>query len=243
MHGCATAGLLLTTMGVIADRVPKAQRARWIGTVMGCYTIGFSFGPMLGGLLFDARGFAAPLLVSAGLGLIALVFALARLPETRGQYLRTAAGDRSPKRRLRAIRRRPGRLLTLLAIDFFAIFAFAFAETQLVFYAYESLGLSATRFGLVVGTYSLAMAIGQLVFGRLSEWSAAVWRHRRCLPPALWRSCAPPCWRCVRMSGARTWHLEEPVCQLPRANGSPSGHPACPWRYQPESWHPRRLAD
>src|SRR6266542_2734063 len=47
--GALSAGLLPAAMAVVGDIVPSDQRARWSGTLMGGYGVGFIFGPTLGG--------------------------------------------------------------------------------------------------------------------------------------------------------------------------------------------------
>ena len=71
----AAAAALLSpaALGIIGDIAPKEQQARWIGVVMGSYSVGFVFGPVLGGVLYDAWGYAAPFLVSATMAAIALI--------------------------------------------------------------------------------------------------------------------------------------------------------------------------
>ena len=178
-EGAITAGLLPAAMAIVADLMPENRRAQWVGIVMGGYGAGFIFGPAIGGFLYDAWGFAAPFLISAGLGLIALLFAAVKLPETRpATATRSAAMDRAEPRP-RAIAGRgalwtslPRPLYvtaTLLFLDFLVFFGFAFVEPQMVFYLYDGLGFSATQFGLIVGAYGLTVVLGQTTLGRLSD--------------------------------------------------------------------------
>ena len=67
--GALTAGLFPASMGVVADIMPAKERAKWIGIVMGGYGAGFIFGPVIGGVLYDNFGFAAPFVISATLGM------------------------------------------------------------------------------------------------------------------------------------------------------------------------------
>ena len=70
VEGAVTAGLMPATMGVVADIIPEERRAQWVGTVMASLGFGFIFGPVAGGLLYDAWGFEAPFIVSAALGAV-----------------------------------------------------------------------------------------------------------------------------------------------------------------------------
>jgi MFS family permease len=170
--GVLSAGLLPAAMAVVGDIVPPHQRARWTGTLMGGYGVGFIFGPTLGGLLYDSSGFAAPFVVSAALGVVGFVFALVMVPETRpsitpvrGTVRTTSAGFAV----LGGLPRPLSVLVTLLTLDFLAVFLFAFVEPQLAFYLYDNLGFSTAAFGLIVGVYGLAMVIGQATLGRVAD--------------------------------------------------------------------------
>jgi len=178
--GAMTAGLFPAAMGVVADIVPEKDRARWIGVIMGGYGVGFIFGPALGGFLYDGWGFAAPFIISAALSLLALIAAFIVVPETHPPSARTAtkaksaSGDRMGLKAMASsyyhtLPRPLSRLATLLFIDFVGSFAFAFIEPQMVFYFYDDLGWSTTRFGVVVGAYGLAMVFGQLFLARSSD--------------------------------------------------------------------------
>ena len=177
--GALTAGLFPASMGIVADRVPEAERARWVGIVMGGYGAGLIFGPVIGGLLYDTWGFAGPFLISAGLAALALVAAIFLVPETRPKAVRR----RVRLRQRREVATRPSQsesiwdslprplsiFGTILFIDFIGTFAFTFIEPQMVFYVYEELDWTTVQFGLVVGAYGLSMVLGQTLLGQTSD--------------------------------------------------------------------------
>ena len=178
LGGLFIAGLFPSAMGVVADITPETRRAQWIGIVMGGYGAGFIFGPVLGGVLYDGFGFAAPFIVSSVLAFLAFVAAFFLVPETRGKPVRYREMLR--RRREAAIspfdisiwRSLPRPLIlfvTLLFIDFIGAFVFAFIEPQMVFFLYNELGWSTTQFGMVVGVYGLAMVVGQTALGVTSD--------------------------------------------------------------------------
>lgn len=175
--GALTAGLFPAAMGIVADIVPEENRARWIGIIMGGYGVGFIFGPALGGFLYDGWGFAAPFILSAAMSFLALTAAFILVPETHPPSARTATKQKKERMGMRAtaatywhtLPRPLSRFVTLLFIDFVGSFAFAFIEPQMVFYFYDDLGWSTTRFGVVVGAYGLAMVFGQLFLARSSD--------------------------------------------------------------------------
>ncbi len=176
--GFLSAGLFPAAMGVVADLVPEDRRARWAGVVMGSYAVGMIFGPVIGGVLYDTLGYAAPFLLSAVAAFLALVAAFWQIPETR-----TAAIRNRERLRLRRARPRQAERITLwaalprplyvfgalLLIDFINAFGFAFVEPQMIFYFYDTLGWSTTQFGVLVGIYGLSSVVGQFGLGQLSD--------------------------------------------------------------------------
>ncbi len=175
LEGALTAGLFPAAMGVVGDVVPDRQRAQWVGIVMGSYSAGFIFGPVIGGVLYDGWGFAAPFVASAVLAAIALAAASVLVPEThpptarRRDALRRQRGPAEGGSIWSSLPRPLYFFGTLLALDFGGVFAFAYVEPQLVFYFYDELGWSTVRFGVVVGVYGLAMVIGQAGLGKASD--------------------------------------------------------------------------
>ncbi|KAA3663921.1 MAG: MFS transporter [Chloroflexi bacterium] len=177
--GFLTAGLFPAAMGVVADTIPEENRGRWIGVIMSGYGIGFIFGPVLGGFLYDSWGFAMPFSSSATLGGLALIAAIILIPETRTHTLRIR--EALILRRKMAIRRRQSTSFwdtmpkplyifgVLLIVEFAATFAFAFIEPEMVFYVYDVAGWSTMQFGVVVGVYGLVMVLGQTLLGQLSD--------------------------------------------------------------------------
>jgi len=177
--GGMTAGLFPAAMGVVADVVPEDRRARWVGIIMGSYAVGMIFGPALGGFLYDGWGYSAPFTLSAVVAFMALVAAILLVPETRTPEIRKRDALRA-KRSTRdvtekkqsawAMLPRPLTIFgTLLFIDFVGSFAFAFMEPQMVFHMYDELAWTTVQFGIVVGSYGIAMVFGQLVLGQLSD--------------------------------------------------------------------------
>jgi multidrug resistance protein len=179
LAGAFTAGIFPAAMGIVADIVPENERARWIGIVMGGYGVGFIFGPVMGGILYDGWGFAAPFIASATMGFIAFVTALILVPETRPlevrrreklRQRRAAAIVSAPEGPFWASLPKPLYIFgSLLFLDFIGNFAFAFIEPEMVFYFYDELGWTTTQFGLVVGAYGLAMVLGQTTLGQASD--------------------------------------------------------------------------
>ncbi len=179
LEGALTAGLFPAAMGVVGDVVPEKDRARWVGIIMGSYGAGLIFGPVIGGILYDGWGFAAPFIASAIMAVLAFITAVIVMPETRTPAVRWREMLR--KRRVTALAPaasssiwaslpRPYHVFaTLLILDFIGVFVFAFVEPQMVFYFYDELDWTTIQFGLVVGAYGLSMVFGQVVLGRTSD--------------------------------------------------------------------------
>jgi multidrug resistance protein len=179
LEGALTAGLFPAAMGVVADIAPEDERGRWLGIVMGSYGAGFILGPVVGGVLYDGWGFATPFIVSAVLAVIGFVAAAILVPETRTQELRKremlqqrreAGLSLAPEESLWASLPRPFIVFgTLLLIDFMMYFGWAFVEPQLIFYLYDELGWTTVQFGALAAGYGLALVVGQMVLGQLSD--------------------------------------------------------------------------
>jgi len=175
LQGAFSVGMLPAAMGMIADLVPEQHRARWVGVLMSGYAAGFTFGPVVGGLLFDRWGFVAPFGVAALLDLLALCVAWVRVPETRQaaiRHIRQREKGREPtgQQEFAALLPRPPFFFAaLLLLDFIAVFGMAFIEPQMVFYFYNALSLTTAQYGLMMGGYGVAMLVGQVALGRLGD--------------------------------------------------------------------------
>jgi MFS family permease len=176
--GFLSAGLFPASMGVVADLVSENQRARWAGIIMGSYAVGMIFGPVIGGVLYDGFGYAAPFISSAVVAFMALTAAFYVVPETRTAELRQREMLRNRRDHPQLEQKlsiwdalpRPIYIFgTLLVIDFISSFSFAFVEPQMIFYFYDVLNWSTTQFGVVVGVYGLAAVFGQIGLGQLSD--------------------------------------------------------------------------
>jgi MFS transporter, DHA1 family, multidrug resistance protein len=174
LEGAVTAGLLPAAQATVGDVVPADRRAQGVGLVMAGYGFGFILGPFIGGLLYDAWGYAAPFIASSSMGLIALVFAWVLVPETHVYVRQNKTKVNSTQSRQKSFLKGylPGHLTTfiiLMLVSFTLTFTFAFISPVMVFYVYDDLKFSATQFGLLVGVLGLAMVLGQIFLGGLSD--------------------------------------------------------------------------
>ncbi len=77
-------GNLGVTQAYVGDLVPPDKRGQAFAYVGAAFSLGFVFGPALGGWLAGAYGYALPFLVAAGLQLVTLALTIVLLPESRG---------------------------------------------------------------------------------------------------------------------------------------------------------------
>ena len=95
-------GTLSTAQGFIADVSPPERRAKTMGYFGAAFSLGFAFGPVLGGLFAGeeavAASFRLPIFIAGGLSLLASLWCLA--------VLRDAVPPRGKERRCLATARR-----------------------------------------------------------------------------------------------------------------------------------------
>jgi len=159
-------GNLGVTQAYVADLVEPAQRPQAFAYVGAAFGAGLVFGPATGGLLAGQFGYAAPLLLAAGLQFVTLIVTIVALPESRseGDEPEVPAGPAEIVRELRDPALLPvlaRKLAYGLAIyGWFAVFALALQQR---------LGLGARSAGYVFAGFGVAsVAFQLLVVGRLA---------------------------------------------------------------------------
>jgi multidrug resistance protein len=168
LAGFATAGLAPAITSMVGDLAPETRRAQWLGIVGGGASVGWIAGPLLGGLLYDRFGYTVPFAAAGAMSAGALLLAFFLLPE---RYTPVAhAGQTRPawKQWPQTLAARPA-IPLLLFVTFGALFAWAFIEPQFMFYAYDNLGWTSSRLGMVMSTYGIACMAGEFGLGHLSD--------------------------------------------------------------------------
>lgn len=142
-----------TAFAYVADVTAPENRAKGMGLVGAAFGLGFVMGPALGGIL-STYGRGVPCYAAAALGLVNVVWAYARLPESlpperrgvrresRLQVLREFFADRD--------------MGVLLALMFLSTFSFAHMEQSLALY----LGLAAEKGGRAFTEREIGFAFG-----------------------------------------------------------------------------------
>jgi MFS family permease len=174
LAGAFTAGLAPAIYGIIADLAPEKRRAQWISIVCGGSSFGWIAGPLVGGLLYDRWGYEVPFILAIALASLALLTAFITVSETRSaEAARPALGLKNLLPSPRALRSAlPSSLPTfgiLLAVSFGELFAWAFIEPQAMFYVYDGLGWTSSQLGLAMSVYGVALMVGELTLGGLSD--------------------------------------------------------------------------
>lgn len=168
LAGVFTAGLVPAMTSIVGDLASQNRRAQWIGIVNGGASVGWIVGPLFGGMLYDRFGHIVPFAASIAMELSALLLAAFLVRETYTPSLRVHVARLGWRRGFQALPALPTFTLLML-ISFGVMFAWAFIEPQFMFYAYDDLGWTSSRLGLVMSTYGLACMIGEFALGQLSD--------------------------------------------------------------------------
>ncbi len=73
---------LSAAQSVISDITTKANRARGMGYIGAAFSMGFVFGPAIGGIVSEHFGFGAPIFLASFFSFIALILCIVALKET-----------------------------------------------------------------------------------------------------------------------------------------------------------------
>ncbi len=159
-------GTLSVAQGFIADSSPPEKRAKAMGLFGASFSLGFAFGPVLGGLLAgkgDALAdFHAPILAAAGLSAITAFWSLMVLRDARAPL-----GKAAPLPRYREAFHyvaTHGLLLRLFVISFFGIAAFASMEAVYGLWSEANFGWTARDLGFAFIAIGAGGLIVQLFF-------------------------------------------------------------------------------
>jgi MFS family permease len=202
LQGALSVGMLPAAMGVVADLVPEQHRTRRVGELMSGYALGFTCGPLMGGLLSAWWGDLAPFGGAFLLDLLALFVAWMRVPETRevaSRHRQQAEGSTCQPEQSASLPRPLSFFAVLLLLDVIAAFCMAFIEPQMIFYLYNALSWSPTQYGFMMGGYGLAMLVGQVA--RRTRGSNRERRRGAALPGAREPGC-----ECLALHAIRRDH-------------------------------------
>lgn len=156
-------GNMSVIQGYIVDVSPPRKLAGRLGQIGSAFGVGFVVGPALGGLLarpdLGAVGFRPPLIVAAGLGLMATIGILAFVRESRRPTAQ--AGPRgNPLAALSEALRHPV-LAKAFGMIFFGFFAASAMWSVLGLWSQARFGWGPREVGLVMAGTGVASALAQ----------------------------------------------------------------------------------
>jgi MFS family permease len=176
VEGALLSGVGPVAMSMIGDTVPTEKQGRWIGLMTTAQAVGIALGPGIGGYLYQAFGFTAPFLLTAGIAFVAALLAIFMVPETLPEHVRHEARQRKGQRGAKGQQLKERRfssliwlVLPFLAIDFGMIFTYPFVFPQFPFFFEKILHYSVAQYGMLFSVYGMALAIFPFILGRLSE--------------------------------------------------------------------------
>jgi len=159
-------GTLSVAQGFLADASPPEKRAKAMGLFGASFSLGFAFGPVIGGLLAgkgDALAdFHAPILAAAALSAITAIWSLLVLRDARAPLGKAAPLPRYGDA-VRYVTSHP-MLLRLFVISFFGIAAFASMEAVYGLWTKANFGWTPENLGLAFIAIGLGGLIVQLFF-------------------------------------------------------------------------------
>ena len=159
-------GTLSVAQGFLADASQPEKRAKAMGLFGASFSLGFAFGPVIGGLLAgkgDALAdFHAPILVAAGFCALTAVWSLLVLRDVRAPLGKAAPLPRYGDA-LHYVATHP-LLLRLFTISFFGIAAFASMEAVYGLWTKANFGWTAEQLGLAFIAIGAGGLIVQLFF-------------------------------------------------------------------------------
>lgn len=159
-------GTLSVAQGFLADASPPEKRAKAMGLFGASFSLGFAFGPVIGGLLAgkgdSLADFHAPILAAAALSAITALWSLLVLRNARAPLGKSAPLPRYGE----AVRYVTSHalLLRLFVISFFGIAAFASMEAVYGLWSEANFGWTAEDLGFAFIAIGAGGLIVQLFF-------------------------------------------------------------------------------
>ncbi|HZF45535.1 MAG TPA: MFS transporter [Sphingomonadaceae bacterium] len=154
-------GTLSVAQGFLADASPPEQRAKAMGLFGSAFSLGFAFGPVIGGLFAGAgtslADFRAPILVAAGLSTVAAIWSLIVLRDVNPPAGKARALPKYSEGFAYVLQ--SPLLFRLFVISFFGIAAFASSEAVYGLWSEANFGWTARDLGFAF----IAIGLGGLV--------------------------------------------------------------------------------
>ncbi|MEO8446810.1 MAG: MFS transporter [bacterium] len=154
---------------VISDITTPQDRTKGIGLISAAFSLGFVFGPAIGGVLSHYFGYGFPVFVSAGLSLIAALLCIFVFRETLSKQIQAA--NRLIKKRINPLNfnliigiLKNKVIGKYIIIFFFVVFAFSniFGTIQLFAERKDTLNMNQEEIGYVFSFMGIAGAFVQI---------------------------------------------------------------------------------
>jgi MFS transporter, DHA1 family, tetracycline resistance protein len=158
-----TGGNISTAQAYIADVTPPEKRSSAMGLIGAAFSLGFIFGPFLGGVLSEIS-LAAPFYVAAGMAAVNAVALYFLLPESLSEEHRNNSGRAT----IAQIFRESGswQLGAVFATYFFATIAFALLTATYTLFSATRFGLDAKHNGYIFASQGVLGVLIQGIFMR-----------------------------------------------------------------------------
>jgi len=163
------AGNLGVATAYIADATSEENRARWMGLIGLAFAIGFTLGPLIGGIS-SLWGYSAPMFVAAAISGLNLLQAITRLEESP-RSISDATSSLSPRQALKI----PG-VSRLAASNFVFGFAVTQLETVFALYMLHRFGYDALEVAMIL--LGMAIIMGAIQGGGIRHLSARFGERR-----------------------------------------------------------------
>lgn len=155
----ATGGNISTAQAYIADISTPENRSRSMGVIGAAFGLGFTFGPMIGGIMSHIS-YGAPFYFAAALAAANVVLLYFILPESLSPEYRSQPHERT--RLAEVFRHGRGRMFgTIVATYFFTITGFAIMTTLFALFTEKHFGFDARQTGYLFGFIGIISVILQ----------------------------------------------------------------------------------
>ncbi len=155
----ATGGNISTAQAYIADVSTPENRSRSMGIIGAAFGLGFTFGPMIGGIM-SRISYGAPFYFAAALAAVNVVLLYFILPESLSKEYRSTPHQRIPFAEV--FQHGHGRLFgTIVVTYFFTITGFAIMTTLFALLTNRHFGYDARQTGYLFGFIGIISVILQ----------------------------------------------------------------------------------
>ena len=155
----ATGGNISTAQAYVADISTPENRSRSMGLIGAAFGLGFTFGPMIGGIM-SRISYGAPFYFAAALAAVNVVLLYFILPESLSAEYRSQPHQRT--RLAEVFQHGHARMFgTIVATHFFSITGFAIMTTLFALFTEKHFGFDAHQTGYVFGFIGIIVVILQ----------------------------------------------------------------------------------